>query len=106
MKQYTLKITNKALADMAAIYDYIADQLQAPEAAMQQYDRIAEAIETLSAFPERCPLLHSQPEQSLGMRHLPVNHYVVIFVVEEDAVTMLRVLYSASDISQRLSTDI
>ncbi len=104
MKRYALKITDKALADMTEIYDYIAVQLQAPETAMQQYDRIAEAIETLSAFPERCPLLHSESEKSLGMRQLPVNHYVVIFVVEESAVTVLRVLYSASDINQRLST--
>lgn len=105
MKQYLLKITDKALSDMAAIYDYIAEQLQAPETAMQQYDRIAEAIETLSAFPERCPLLHSQPEQGIGMRQLPVDHYAVIFVVEEATVTVLRVLYSASDINHRLRTD-
>ncbi len=105
MKQYALKITDKALADMAAIYDYIADQLQSPETAMQQYDRIAEAIGTLSAFPERCPSLHSEPEKSLGMRQLPVNHYVVIFVTDEATVTVLRVMYSASDINQRLRTE-
>ena len=106
MKQYLLKITDKALLDMAAIYDYIADQLQAPETAMQQYNRIADAIETLSAFPERCSLLHSQPEQSLGMRQLPVDHYVAVFVVDEAAVIVLRVLYSASDINHRLRMEI
>ena len=104
MKQYALKITDKALSDMSAIYDYIADQLQAPDMAIQQYDRLAEAIEALRVFPERCPLLRSQPERSLGMRQLPVNHYIVIFVVTEAAVTVLRVLYSASDINQRLCT--
>ena len=102
MKQYLLKITDKALSDMSAIYDYIAEQLQAPETAMQQYNRIAEAIETLNDFPECCSLLHSQPEQSLGMRQLPVDHYVAVFVVEEATVTVLRVLYSASDINYRL----
>ena len=106
MKRYLLKITDKALLDMAAIYDYIARQLQAPETAMQQYNRIAEAIETLNTFPERFPLFPSQPEQSLGMRQLPVNHYVVIFVVEDGTVTVLRVLYSASDINHRLRTEI
>lgn len=105
MKQYLLKITDKALSDMATIHGYIAEQLQAPETAMQQYDRIAEAIETLNVFPERCSLLHAQPEKSLGMRQLPVNHYVVIFVVGESTVTVLRVLYSASDINQRLRTE-
>lgn len=104
MKQYTLKITDKALADMAAIYDYITDKLQAPETAIQQYNRIAEAIETLSTFPERCPLLHTQPEQGLGMRQLFINHYTVVFIADEATVTVLRVLYCASDINNRLNT--
>ncbi len=53
MKQYTVKITDRALADMEEIYNYIATQLQAPENAMGQYNRIAEAIESLNTFPER-----------------------------------------------------
>ena len=34
MKQYNVKITARALADMGAIYDYIADELLNPDAAM------------------------------------------------------------------------
>jgi len=45
--------TDKALSDMEEIYNYIAEQLQAPETAMGQYNRIADAIETLDTFPER-----------------------------------------------------
>ncbi len=41
MKQYRVKITGKALADMEEIYDYIASNLQSPDTAMKQYDRIA-----------------------------------------------------------------
>jgi toxin ParE1/3/4 len=53
MKQYRIQITNKALSDMEEIYKYIAEQLQAPDVAMGQYNRIADAIETLDTFPER-----------------------------------------------------
>lgn len=102
MKTYALKITDTALADMSSIHDYIADQLLSPEAAMGQYDRIASAIETLANFPERCAVLHV-PFQDCGeMRQLRVNNYTVVFVVGEAAVTVLRVLYSASDIGHRL----
>ncbi len=45
MKQYKVQITDKALADMEEIYNYIAIQLQAPENAIGQYNRIAKAIE-------------------------------------------------------------
>lgn len=38
MKQYRVEITDRALKDMEEIYTYIADQLQAPENAIRQYD--------------------------------------------------------------------
>jgi hypothetical protein len=47
MKQYEIQITDNALSDLEEIYNYIAEQLQTPEAAMRQYNRIANAIETL-----------------------------------------------------------
>jgi plasmid stabilization system protein ParE len=68
MKKYQVKITGKALADMEAIYDYIASNLQSPDTAMRKYDRIAVAIESLDTFPERCRLFDSEPEYSYGMR--------------------------------------
>lgn len=102
MKQYNVKITSKALADMEAIYDYIAEQLLNPDAAMGQYNRIADAIESLKEFPERCRVFDSQPEHDLGMRQIPVENYTAIYVIRGDDVVVLRVLYSASDINARL----
>lgn len=102
MKQYDVKITHKALADMEAIYDFLADGLQSAEAAMKQYDRIASAIESLKTLPNRCSRLRSEPEHALGMRQLLVGRYSVIYVVEEPTVVVLRVLYSASDLHTRL----
>lgn len=102
MKQYNVRITNKALADMEAIYDYIADELLNPDAAMGQYNRIAEAIESLKMFPERFLLFDSHPEHELGIRQIPVDNYTAIYVIQDDDVVVLRVLYSASDINARL----
>lgn len=102
MKQSPVKITGKALADMKAIYDYIASDLQSPDTAMRQYDRIAAAIESLGTFPERCKLFDSEPEYSYGMRQLLVDNYSAVYVVGKEGVTVLRVLYSSSDISARL----
>ena len=102
MKQYNVKITSKALADMETIYNYIADELLNPDAAMGQYNRIADAIESLKMFPERCRLFDSQPEHNLGIRQIPVDNYTAIYVIQDDDVVVLRVLYSASDINVRL----
>jgi plasmid stabilization system protein ParE len=65
MKQYSVQITDKALEDMEEIYTYIAEQLQAPENAMGQYNRIAETIQKLNVFPERVRIMESEPEQTI-----------------------------------------
>ena len=102
MKQYKVQITDKALADMEEIYIYIAEQLQAPENAMEQYNRIANAIEELDVFPERVQVMESEPEHSMGLRQLPIDNFSAFYVIKEDKVIATRVLYSASDISRRL----
>ena len=56
MKQYKVQITDKAIADMEEIYNYIAIQLQAPENVMGQYNRIAKDIEELNMFLEKLGL--------------------------------------------------
>lgn len=102
MKSYAVRITDHALNDMQDLYDYISDTLFAPEAAMNQYNRIADAIESLCEYPERYRLFVSEPEHTQGIRLLPIGHYAVIYTVRGDVVTALRVLYSASDIITRL----
>jgi addiction module RelE/StbE family toxin len=103
MKQYRVQITDKALEDMEEIYTYIAEQLQAPESAIGQYNRIAEAIQKLNVFPERVRIMESEPEHSMGLRQLPIDNFSAFYMVEDDKVIVTRVLYSASDISKRLS---
>jgi|SRR5690625_2387521 len=102
MKKYKILITDNALSDMEKIYLYIAEQLQAPEAAMGQYNRIADTIETLDTFPERVKLMESEQERSLGLRQISVDNFSVFFHIREDRVIITNVLYSASDISKRL----
>lgn len=102
MKQYKVQITDKALADMEEIYNYIAIQLQAPENAIGQYNRIAKAIEELKMFSEKARLMESVQERSMGLRQLVVNYYSVFYVIENGRVIVMRVLYSASDIEMRL----
>ena len=102
MKQYKVQITDKALADMEEIYNYIAIQLQAPENAIGQYNRIVKAIEELNIFLKKARLMESEKERAIGLRQLVVDNYSVFYVVENEKVIVMRVLYSASDIGIRL----
>jgi plasmid stabilization system protein ParE len=90
---------------MEAIYNYIAEKLLEPVTAAKQYDRIADAILTLEEMPERIRLMNSKPERSRGLRPLIVDNYTVFFVVNVETVQIVRVLYSASNITHRLSDE-
>lgn len=80
MKQYDVKISRAALSDMEQIYSYIADRLLEPDTAMGQYNRIAEAIQSLNILPERCALVESEPERTQGLRQMLVDNYSVFYI--------------------------
>ena len=105
MREYPVKITEKALGDMNGIYEYIAFNLQSPENAMGQYNRIADRVLELGFFPEKFRLVDFEPECSQGLRRMLVDNYSVFYVFKEELVTVTRVLYSASDIEKRLKED-
>lgn len=102
MERYKIEITDEALADMEQIYNHIAFVLLAPENAMGQYNRIAESILGLDMFPERFQVMDAELEHSKGLRRMPVDNYSVFYVVQEKRVIVTNVLYSASNIENRL----
>ncbi|MCR5112816.1 MAG: type II toxin-antitoxin system RelE/ParE family toxin [Acholeplasmatales bacterium] len=105
MREYPVKITEKALGDMNGIYEYIAVNLQSPENAMGQYNRIADCVLALGFFPEKFRLVDFETERSQGLRRMLVDNYSVFYVFKEEIVAVTRVLYSASDIEKRLKED-
>ncbi|MCD7856296.1 MAG: hypothetical protein LUG55_00530 [Clostridiales bacterium] len=59
-------------------------------------------IESQEILPERWSPLASRPEREQGIRQLLVDNYSAFYVVGDSKVTILRMLYSASDIAARL----
>ena len=104
MGKRIVEITQTALGDMEGIYDYIANVLLAPENAMGQYNRIADAILTLESNPERCPVFEVEPERSWRMRRMVMDNYLVCYIVDPDKETVTDVLYGASNVHARLKT--
>ena len=102
MNKYSVRVTDTALSDMEQIYDYIAINLNAPDTAMGQYDRIADAIESLGEMPERIKVVEFEPERSRKIRRMNVDNYSVFFFIYGEELIVTNVLYSASDISNRL----
>lgn len=75
---YKIKITDQADIDIRNIYEYIAYELQSPENASGQLDRIEKCIMSLDQMPERFCLYAREPWTSRGLHIVPVDNYCVL----------------------------
>lgn len=101
---FEIKISNQADADLRGIYEYIAYELQSPDNASGQLDRLEESIMSLDQMPERFREYENEPWQSRGLRIMPVDNYCVLYIPnKEDAVvTIIRVMYGGRDMDTQL----
>ena len=102
MEHYKLLITAKAKSDLIDIYSYVSKELCAPEVAKNLADLIMTSIEKLEYLPGRYKLFDSEPEHSLGIRRMIVKNYLVCFVIDKNTVVVTDILYSESDIHEKL----
>ena len=102
MTEYKILLSEQAVADMEDIYTYIATSIGMPQTAQNQVIRIADAIDSLRTMPHRIRIMRDTYGKDNELRRLLVDNYSVIFTVNDNAVHVVSVLYSASDISARL----
>ena len=102
---YEVKVSEQAERDLRGIFEYIAFELQSPENASGQLDRLEEHILSLATMPERCRRYEKEPWKSRELRILPVDHYMVLYIPNEDKkiVTILRVMYAGRDVDNQLN---
>ena len=100
---YEVELSEQADSDLRGIFEYIAFELQSPENASGQLDRLEEQILSLDTMPER--YRKYEPWKSRGLRVLPVDNYVVLYIPDSDkkVVTILRVMYAGRDIDNQLN---
>lgn len=101
MNSYEVKITNKALEDMESIHDYIANVLLSKINADNQYDRIANTILSLDMNPKRIKTIEFELENLHELRQMVVDNYSIFFIVKNNTVYVISILYSASDIIRK-----
>ena len=77
---YEVEVSEQADSDLRGIFEYIAFELQSPENASGQLDRLEEQILSLDTMPERYRKYEKEPWKSRGLRVLPVDNYVVLYI--------------------------
>lgn len=107
MTNYHVQYSAEAVEDLRNIYQYIAVELQAPQAAQGQVDRIRKMIRSLSLTPTRFAAVEWEPWASMGMRKVPVNNYLVFYLVEnaDATVTVVRIFYGGRNIEEIVNED-
>lgn len=105
MIEYQIIISEQAAKDMSDIYEYIYTTIGMPQIAMAQFNRIADAIETLNIFPERIKVMTDAKRPNKQFRQLLVDNYSVFFTINEHTVNVSRVAYSPSNIADKLNTN-
>lgn len=98
---YTVWYSPVSKQDLKSIYAYIAYELRAKHNARGQTDRIRKSIRALSDLPERYTLVDWEPWHGMGMRKMPVDHYLVYYLVHHEAreVEIVRIFYGGRDIA-------
>ena len=102
---YEVELSEQADRDLRGIFEYIAFELQSPENAIGQLDRLEEQILSLDTMSERYRKYEKEPWKSRGLRVLPVDNYVVLYIPDSDkkVVTILRVMYAGRGIDNQLN---
>lgn len=104
---YSVIYSSKAKDDLIEIYSYIAFDLQVPDIAEGQVNRIRKTIRSLDFMPSRYITVEWEPWKSMRMHQVPVDNFVVYYVVKDDSrtVTVIRIFYGGRDIEDIINTD-
>ena len=105
MDKYRIEYAVDALEDIRDIYEYIAFTLKETDTAQAQVNRIREAARGLDAFPLRNKILEFEPFQSMGMRQVVVDNFIIFYLTDNDnkTVKISRILYGKRSIPEALS---
>ena len=104
---YKVNYSPQAIEDLKDIYSYIAFDLLVPDTAKNQVNRIRKEIRSLDFMPARFSIVDWEPWKSIKMHKLPVDNYVVFYLVNSDTLTVkiVRIVYSGRNIESIARSD-
>lgn len=93
-KKHHISYLPIARKDLQDIIDYIAFDLEVPDAALKMLNMLETEISTLQGNPFRGAVHSSFRKHNYQYRKLFIKNYVVFYVILEDIVEIQRVFYN------------
>ena len=100
--------SSQARQDLRSIFEYISNELCAPDTAVNQTRRIMKSIRDLEDMRLRLRLFEYEPWKSIGLRLFSVDNYLVFYLPKENEsiVNVVRIMYGGRDIRKQLNETI
>ena len=97
--------SSQARQDLRSVFEYIANELCAPDTAANQARRIMKSIRDLEEMPLRYRLYEDEPWNRMGLRFFPADNYLVFYLPKEaeNVVNIVRIMYGGRDIKKQLN---
>ena len=95
MKHWSIEIRPTAENDIRRRYRQIAQE--SPANAIAWYKGIMQSVLSLETMPQRCPIAPEDQAFNVGIRHLVVSNYRILFTITDDRVIILHIRHSAMD---------
>ena len=100
-----LRINPVAKKDLYDIKEYITKELDNPTAAINVVSNIIEDYEKLKEFPFLGVKLSSKIDIETNYRYLISGNYIVFYKIDDEYVSIFRIIYSRRDYIKLLLDD-
>jgi plasmid stabilization system protein ParE len=92
---FSVEITKAALADAEEYVGFLRADHGAPIAAERWWNGLIDQILSLETLPRRCSIIPEQRYFEQEMRHLIYAPHRIIFSIDKNTVTILRIYHGA-----------
>ncbi len=101
---FDVKYTQRAIADIDNIYEYISENLKEPNIAASMVNLIRSEIRKLNEMPMRFRLYDDEPWHSQGLRCFSVKRYMIFYLTDEEdkTVRIVSIMYGGRNIQEQL----
>ncbi len=102
--KYKVMLSDQAVVDVNDIYEYLAFEKLVPDIAGALIGRIEAHILKLDEMPYRYRAFELEPWKSRGLRMMPVENFLVLYIPNDEnrTVTVVRVFYSRQNTVEQL----
>ena len=98
LTEYAVYITATAAQALTDIRNYYIFEQHLPDIGLKMHSELLSTIQSLSTFPERCPIVY-QKDNSILVRRVLYKHFSIFYEIHQNRIYVTRILHSAQNLN-------